>query len=124
MVMRRVLAIGKEMNNYQIKNVVLLVVVAICMAVLTACGKDPKELKTGKELFEYYCAGCHGVDGKGLFLKGVPSNRDTDMSKKQIMHKMKKGDGGRMPVFENLTAEEAKKIADYLKSIGSAGKKK
>ena len=112
------------MRNYLRKNMVLSVVVSACLVAITACGKDPKALKTGKELFEYCCAGCHGVDGKGAFLKGVPANRDTDMSKKQIMHKMKKEKGGRMPVFENLTAEEAKKIADYLKSIGTAGKKK
>ncbi len=112
------------MHNFLIKSTVLLIVAAIGLVALTACGKDPKALKTGKELFEYYCAGCHGVDGKGLFLKGVPPNRDTTMSKKQIMHKMKEGKGGRMPVFENLTDEETKKIATYLKSIGAAGKKK
>ncbi len=111
------------MNTYRRKNVFLLTVVSACLIALTACGKDPKELETGKELFEYYCAGCHGVDGKGVFLKGIPPNRDTDMSKKQIMHKMKEGTGGRMPVFENLTPEETKKIATYLKSMKAAGKK-
>jgi mono/diheme cytochrome c family protein len=112
------------MLSYQRKNVISSVLISICLVALAACGDDPSKLKTGKQLFEHYCSGCHGVEGKGIFLKGVPSNRDTGMSEKQVMHKMTEGDGGRMPVFENLTPEESKKIAEYLKSIEAAGKKK
>lgn len=97
-------------------------VVAV-MLLLTGCSVDEHDhpdLVSGKQLYEYHCAGCHKADGSGLFLKGVPANRDTDLSAWQIVHKVKEGMEGesRMPIFARMPPQEASKIAVYVKQLG------
>lgn len=95
----------------------------LLISLLAGCGTDDHDhpdLHSGKQLYEYHCVGCHKEDGSGLFLKGVPANRDTDLSVWQIVHKVKKGteDEGKMPVFVRMPRQEASQIALYLKEIG------
>jgi len=88
--------------------------------ILSACSRDVHEhpeLTTGKQLFDYHCSDCHGVSGEGKFLKGVPANRDTNLQTVQITHKIREGDSGRMPKFDSMPPQEARKIALYLKRI-------
>lgn len=81
---------------------------------------DHPDLKTGRELFDYHCAPCHKADGSGVFLKGVPANRHTDLSVLQVMHKVQSASGGKkaMPVFARMPQQEQVKIAIYLKYLG------
>ena len=88
---------------------------------LSGCDKPRGEM-TGEELYEEFCAGCHKSSGKGNFLKGVPANRNTDMSYWEIKIKITHGSGSNsaMPVFEELTDTEAGKIAEHLQTLGKA----
>ena len=93
----------------------------LSIPLITACSRDNHdhpELTTGKQLFDHHCAECHGPDGKGLFLKGAPANMPTKLSSYQIIHKLKSGEEGnsRMPVFDNMSDTEARRITTYLKS--------
>ena len=104
-----------------IRNRYLIIFLGSLLVVMGCESKDSHshpELKTGKELFEYHCAGCHGVDGGGNFLKGVPNNRNTDLSPRKIAHEIRKGETT-MPNFPNMPRSEARKIAEYLKSINA-----
>jgi len=96
-----------------------IVIIYFC---LNGCSKDihdhPEQI-AGKQLFELHCSSCHKVTGKGKFLKGVPANKDTLLTKSQIEHKIrdKSSANGKMPSFPEMSAGEAAKISAYLKSI-------
>ena len=94
----------------------------LLVVALNGCSKDlhdHPELVTGEQLFNYHCSECHKETGKGKFLKGVPSNRNTHFSTFQIAHKVKKGggSGSKMPAFTKMSDEESIKIAEYVKSL-------
>ena len=79
---------------------------------------DHNELATGKSLFEEHCSTCHRQDGKGMFLKGFPPIRSTEMDSWQISHKIRGQEEGRnMPSFNDMSEAEAVKIANYVKSL-------
>lgn len=87
---------------------------------ISGCGHDlhnHPELTTGKQFFEYHCSECHGNSGKGIFLKGIPSSRDTALSATQIVHKLRKEPGDKMPVFAKMPEAEAIEIALYLQQL-------
>jgi len=106
----------------KIRKTIFVFCAAVVHFSLTGCSKDmhdhPK-LTTGKQLFEHHCASCHKVTGKGAFLKGVPANKDTILSKSQIVHKIKDQSSAneKMPSFPKMSAYEAAKISAYLKNI-------
>lgn len=96
----------------------------LLLVMLSGCSVDQHdhpELTSGQQLFDFHCAPCHKKDGTGIFLKGVPPNRDTDLSVWEIIHKTEKGSGdnSKMPRFQSMPDEEAAKIAIYLKQLGS-----
>ncbi len=92
----------------------------ISALMLSACSQDKHnhpQLSSGKELFNYHCAACHGEEGTGQFLKGVPANIATSKSQTEIMLHIKKGSESgstAMPVFATMPDAEAQKIAAYL----------
>lgn len=85
-------------------------------ALLTGCGEDPMaEDASGKALYNHYCARCHHKDGVGDFLRGVPANRTTLLSERQLVSLIRYGHAGeKMPSFAELSEEQAERIADYL----------
>jgi len=90
-----------------------------CLLCFTS-GCEKPELRNGAQLFDYYCAGCHGTDGNGKFLKGVPSLQDRSYSVTRLRsimrgHRRPRGDDTRMPVFDDLSAGEVNKIAAHIK---------
>lgn len=113
--------------NYAILNIkrkfVVVAMSIVMMFFAYGCSKDVHdhpELTTGKQLFNYHCLGCHREKGQGSFLRGVPSNSDTELSAYQISHKIRKanGDESKMPLFPHMSRKEANKISFYLKRIG------
>jgi mono/diheme cytochrome c family protein len=89
---------------------------------LAGCSDDVHDhptLVTGKQLFEHHCSGCHKNTGKGKFLKGVPANKDTNLSASQVLHKITSNENGgnKMPSFNNMSTEEAAKISVYVKTL-------
>lgn len=97
-------------------------VILIVISVLTGCDKDihnHPELLTGKQLFDYHCAGCHAETGKGNFLKGVPPNKNSQLTVWQIAHKVRidANDKRKMPLYPNMSTQEAEMIAGYVKQL-------
>ena len=106
-------------NQFSILSKVLTVVIAF---LLNGCDKDVHnhpDLVTGKQLFDYHCAGCHADTGKGNFLKGVPPNKNTTMAVWQIAHKVRieANDKRKMPLYSTMSTQEAEMIADYVKQL-------
>lgn len=81
-------------------------------------GHQHPELTTGEELFNLHCSPCHGTKGWGNFLKGMPAAAATEMSAGGIAHKVRTrrspDDPLQMPVFDDMSAQEATKIANYV----------
>lgn len=97
-----------------------LVIVMMCL--LAGCEKgnhDQHSDLSGKQLFELHCSDCHRATGNGNFLKAIPANKNTHLSVLQISHAIRSGDGllAKMPLFSDMSEQEAFKIALYLKSL-------
>ncbi len=94
-------------------------------ALLAACDAQVDvhrhpELKSGKDYFDYHCAGCHGYDGEGSFLEGIPANILTSMSFSEIVNLVRFGrshENRSMPVFKSMSEKEAVAIVKYLKKL-------
>jgi mono/diheme cytochrome c family protein len=96
-----------------------------CLAILNGCSSEKEKPVTGKELYEYYCAGCHGESGAGQFLRAIPPLIQNKMLRKaplqpsQIRHKIQGGPSPKrkMPSFANITDHEANLIALYIQKL-------
>ena len=87
------------------------------MSCLAACSEQslPKNAN-GKQLFEHYCSECHNKSGKGDFLSGIPANKNTQMTERQIIRLIRygKADKPNMPTFSQISQQDATLIAGYL----------
>ena len=99
----------------------IIYIIFLSSIILSGCNNDihdHQDLVTGKQLFEHHCSECHNSSGLGNFLRSVPANKDTKLSAWQITHKLRAGEkDGKMPIFEEMSVEEAMKISAYLKRI-------
>lgn len=91
-------------------------------ATVLACSKDGDEHPpgaAGARLFDAYCARCHGEDGAGKFLAGVPPNRETRLSREQIADLVIRGlpDHDRMPTLPRMSRGEALSLADHIATL-------
>jgi mono/diheme cytochrome c family protein len=74
-------------------------------------------VKTGEQLYNYYCAECHRGSGDGTFLKGVPPIRQTGLTYRELADLIlghRRGDGSRMPEFE-ISQQQAEAIAIHIR---------
>ncbi|MBY4677700.1 c-type cytochrome [Marinobacterium arenosum] len=96
----------------------------LAASLLAGCGEEKAEVAevasqsalSGKALFHQHCASCHKEQGTGQFLEGIPPNVLTRLTKEQVVTLILYGDPAKpeMPIFEQLTEEQAKRIADHL----------
>jgi mono/diheme cytochrome c family protein len=78
--------------------------------------EEPKPT-SGAELFNTFCVACHGPEGRGKFLRGIPANILTRKSPAEISLLIRQGQKHQeatMPSFPQLTQEEADLITLYL----------
>ncbi|KIX20948.1 cytochrome C [Flavobacterium sp. 316] len=80
----------------------------------------------GKELFNIYCAICHGDkgDGKGNLVKrekflGVPSYKDREITEGSIYHVVTYGLNSMGSHANQLTQEERWQVTDYVLKLKS-----
>src|SRR5438270_12746360 len=74
-------------------------------------------LLSGDQLFQKYCAGCHGGDAQGTAKgPGLSANpRVTEQSEEQLSSFIQQGNiANGMPSFTDLSAKERLSIAKYL----------
>ena len=109
---------GIKLRGVVIRVAKTCLLASLSLVLLTGCEKDTTGM-SGKELFEYYCAGCHQDGGQGNFLRGIPPNRGTSLSLGAIKHKIRNGLGGdtKMPKFPDMPEEQVTAIAAYVKTL-------
>lgn len=83
----------------------------------------------GKALFDANCSKCHGADGKGATKMGqkagckdftdagVQANLTEDKIVKTIKEGVKEGDKTKMKAFPEISADDAKALAAYVKAF-------
>lgn len=75
----------------------------------------------GAALFKSKCAGCHGANGEGKPAVKAPALKGTTRDAAQITDHLMKGESGSKPPhnkgINGLSEEQAKAIADYVKSL-------
>jgi mono/diheme cytochrome c family protein len=96
-----------------------LIFLLLGTSLLGACEKEPAppHVKTGEQLYNYYCAECHQGSGDGTFLKGVPPVRYTNLTYRELAHLIlghSRADSSRMPEFE-ISKQQADAIAIYVR---------
>tara|TARA_B100000959_G_scaffold286714_1_gene366712 strand:+ start:5453 stop:6334 length:882 start_codon:yes stop_codon:yes gene_type:complete len=78
----------------------------------------------GKEYFQNYCFGCHGMDGTGNLALGTP-NLTNDLwlyghSKERIMDVIANGRNGVMPAFKDkLSSDKIHIVNAYIQSLSN-----
>jgi mono/diheme cytochrome c family protein len=90
---------------------------AVVLSMLAGCGEEETKPTSGAELFNLYCTGCHGPEGRGKFLRGIPANILTRKSPAEISLLIRQGQKhpeATMPSFPQLSQEEADVITIYL----------
>jgi mono/diheme cytochrome c family protein len=105
----------KELGK--MKRLTLVSLVAM-VAMMIAISVQPAMADDGGAIFKAKCAGCHGADGAG---KMGPALKGTALSSDQIVALLTKGDDAKkMPhkkALSGLSADDAKAVADYVKSL-------
>lgn len=87
---------------------------------------EEKDLEKGKELFNIYCAICHGEagDGKGNLAKrekfaGVPNYKDREITEGSIFHVVTYGINAMGSHANQLSKKERWQVADYVLKLKS-----
>jgi mono/diheme cytochrome c family protein len=85
---------------------------------------DKIDLEKGKELFNVYCAICHGEqgDGKGNLVKrekflGVPSYKEREVNQGSIFHIVTYGINSMGSHANQLSQEERWQVAEYVMKL-------
>ncbi|MBS99515.1 MAG: hypothetical protein CMI01_12660 [Oceanospirillaceae bacterium] len=106
-------------DDIPMKQFYFALTLPVTLLILAGCQEkkaDPDTLD-GKTLYNTYCADCHHSDGGGSFLEGIPANRYTSMSEKELITLIRHGKAqmADMPNFTNLSQQQARSIAKYLR---------
>lgn len=100
---------------------ILSQLLALCLisTFLIGCGeKDPSRLKTGEELYSYYCMDCHKKENLGGYFENYPK-KARPLKDYEIVLIIKYGysNGHSMPVFSQLSDAQADTVARYAVSL-------
>jgi mono/diheme cytochrome c family protein len=106
-----------------------LLLSAMVVVSLSGCSQDQHDhpnLTTGEQLFNYHCGECHGVQGTGKLIDGIPAIILTNKSPSEITKYITTETGHErdMPVFSTMPADEAKIITDHLITLQTTFDKK
>ena len=84
----------------------------------------PKHLAKGKELYNIYCALCHGEkgDGKGILVKrekifGVPNYRSRELTEGSIYHVLYYGRNAMGAFAHQLSEKERWQVSMYVQKM-------
>ena len=78
---------------------------------------DHPHLTDGKGLYEFHCADCHGKEGQGSLMRGIPSNLFTQFDHDEVIELIINGrqhEQRIMPVMASMPRDEAAHIVGYL----------
>ncbi len=78
---------------------------------------DPELVAQGEVLFREFCTECHPRSGRGDYLKRIPATLLARRSEQELMDWIAGTDEHReMPAFGQLTENERRALATYLRS--------
>jgi len=101
-----------------LKQAIQLQIYIVLLIMLFGCSRDQHDhpdLITGKDLFNYHCAECHGKDGTGRIVDLIPANILTTKNQREIIEFITNSEQhDRMPIFKTMPEKEARKIASRL----------
>jgi mono/diheme cytochrome c family protein len=93
---------------------------AVAVALLVACDAS-WAAADGAALYKTKCAQCHGAKGEGKPAMKAPALKGVALSADQIEQLLVQGAAGKKgphaKAISGLTAEQAKAIADYVKTL-------
>lgn len=97
------------------RSLITLVILSTCL--LTGCEDEaitPDKMKTGAELYGYYCKACHEKSGPGASMEHYSSKEP--MSEHKVILLIKYGYNARhnMPAFKEFSDEKADMLAKYV----------
>ena len=101
------------------KSLLLWAMVVVSLSGCSGDQHDHPNLTTGEQLFNYHCGQCHGVQGTGKLVNGIPAIILTNKSPSEITKYIttETGHERAMPVFNTMPADEAKIITDHLLTL-------
>jgi mono/diheme cytochrome c family protein len=95
--------------------------IAVTLTALFLNGAFVWGAEDGVALFKKRCAGCHGAQGEGKASIKAPSLKATKLDANQIAVHLTKGEAASKPphnkAIAGLTPEQAKAIAEYVKTL-------
>jgi mono/diheme cytochrome c family protein len=96
----------------------ILLFMGVCAVLTNAYALAAED---GAALYKKKCAGCHGAQGEGKPAMKAPSLKGTKIDADQITERLAKGSSAMKAPhnkgISGLTAEQAKAIADYVKTL-------
>lgn len=97
----------------------LRLVAALLLPALSACGpQDPRQLKRGDELYDYYCRECHRHSTVGARLEGIPPGVQGPQAHELVLMIRHGHALDHPPVhLPQLTPEQADAIAGYIETL-------
>lgn len=97
----------------------ILSILALSAIFLVGCEKQtpPEQMKSGKDLYGYYCADCHTRKGPGANMERLADKDPMKTYKIILMIQYGYDQGHQMPVFEQLSEKQAGAVAQYTHEL-------
>jgi mono/diheme cytochrome c family protein len=96
---------------------VIMIAVLLVTIPLFLCAQERPD---GAYLFKARCGTCHGKNGEGLASAKIPQIKGTPITVEKLTAFITEGGSGKIvhntPIV-NLSVDEAKAIAEYVKSL-------
>ena len=99
----------------------LLVSISVCLGLLAVTPSYTLAAEDGAALYKSKCSGCHGASGEGKPTMKAPALKGTSWDADKITQHITKGEpDAKAPHKKGIAGvsdEQAKAIADYVKSL-------
>jgi cytochrome c553 len=100
------------------KNICMIAVLALIM--VSPLWLWSGDEANGAQLYKTKCAMCHGANGEGKPAAEMPALKGVSLSVEKLVTYLTKGESGK-GIHENpvndLSAEQAKLVAEYVKTL-------
>lgn len=77
----------------------------------------PDKMKTGAELYDYYCKACHEKKGPGAYMERYASKEPMTAHKVILLVKYGYNARHSMPAFQEFSDEQANMLAEYVVNL-------
>lgn len=104
------------------KHLLPLILFSITLSLLTGCTDKeeeitPNKMKTGKELYIYYCRDCHAKKGPGAYMESFSNRKPMRSYKVILMVKYGYSSTHQMPIFSQFNDKQTAMVAQYVVNL-------